>query len=139
LTTAKRSSKNTPSTSKPLLSDGLVYLVTGDRNGFDISVIKRELLKRKGSIKLLVQGGARGVDDIAKFLADSYGIPWKTEKADWNKHKLAAGPIRNQKMLDKYDPDVVLAFHKDLASSKGTKDMVDRARKHGCIVKVFTK
>ncbi len=115
----------------------LVYLFCGDREWTDIIPIKREMLKRKGSIKLIVQGGARGADKIAKILADSYGISCKTEEAKWKENGKAAGPIRNQKMLDKFDPDVVLAFHRDITKSKGTKDMVERARKHGCIVKVF--
>jgi len=32
-------------------------------------------------------------------------------------------------MLNKYKIDVVVAFHNDLAHSKGTKDMVERAKK----------
>lgn len=43
-----------------------------------------------------------------------------TEKAYWNLHGKAAGPIRNQLMLDKYDPDLVIAF----PGETGTANMV---------------
>ncbi len=50
--------------------------------------------------------------------------------AEWKKYGRKAGPIRNQQMLDK-DPDMVIAFHSDIAKSKGTTDMVRKARKKG--------
>jgi hypothetical protein len=44
-------------------------------------------------------------------------------KADWHRHGRAAGPIRNQKMLD-WGPDLVVAF----AGGTGTAGMVRLAR-----------
>lgn len=52
----------------------------------------------------------------------------------WGTHGKAAGPIRNQQMLDEGRPNFVLAFHDDLVHSKGTKDMVNRAKEAGLIV-----
>ena len=43
----------------------------------------------------------------------------------------AAGPIRNQRMLVEGKPDLVIAFHDDLESSRGTKDMIKRSLKAG--------
>ena len=54
--------------------------------------------------------------------------------ADWDKYHKAAGHIRNQQMLTEGKPTLVLAFHHDLARSKGTKDMVRRALKAGLAV-----
>jgi len=53
--------------------------------------------------------------------------------ADWDRHGRSAGPIRNQQMLDNNRPvDLVVAFvDKPLAESRGTADMVRRARKAG--------
>lgn len=50
--------------------------------------------------------------------------------ADWQKYNKAAGPVRNGEML-KLHPDInlVLAFHDDIDSSRGTADMVARAQK----------
>jgi hypothetical protein len=50
-------------------------------------------------------------------------------KADWSTYGKAARPIRNQQMLDEGHPNLVVAFHYALDKSKGTLDMVSRARK----------
>jgi hypothetical protein len=47
-------------------------------------------------------------------------------KADWHWHGRAAGPIRNQKMLD-WGPDLVVAF----AGGDGTACMMRLARAAG--------
>lgn len=51
----------------------------------------------------------------------------------------AGGPIRNQQMLDEALPDEVWCFHNRLTNSKGSLDMIDRARKAGVPVKLFTE
>ena len=48
--------------------------------------------------------------------------------ADWAAHGKAAGPIRNQQMVEA-GADICLAF--PLPGSKGTKDCMERARKAG--------
>ncbi len=50
-----------------------------------------------------------------------------------------AGPRRNQKMIDEGQPDVVLAFTNDLKKSKGTKDMVQKAKSAGIPTYVITR
>jgi hypothetical protein len=45
--------------------------------------------------------------------------------ADWKRFGRRAGPIRNVAMLEQGRPTIVVAFHDDLASSKGTKHMVE--------------
>jgi hypothetical protein len=55
--------------------------------------------------------------------------------ADWDLHGKAAGPIRNRQML-LAKPEIVIAFHDDLDSSKGTKDMVKIAKRTGVKVKL---
>ena len=62
---------------------------------------------------------------MGKFLR----IPVEKYPADWTRYGYAAGPIRNQQMLDEGRPSLVLAFHNDFEHSKGTKDMIDKARK----------
>jgi len=47
--------------------------------------------------------------------------------ADWQTHGRAAGPIRNQRMIDEGRPDLVVAF----PGGSGTADMVRRAEKAG--------
>lgn len=76
----------------------------------------------------IIEGGAIGADFLAQVWCEYEGVPYSTFEADWKKYGKAAGPIRNQKILDENpDIDVVIAFKGD----KGTKDMVDRAIKKG--------
>ena len=56
--------------------------------------------------------------------------------AEWHKHGKAAGPIRNTLMLQQ-KPDLVVAFHDDIDSSKGTANMVKKARKANIEVRVL--
>lgn len=105
-------------------------LVTGDRNWNRMDIIERELRKLSKDT-IIIHGTARGADTIAKFVAERLGMVVRPFKPEWHIYGRAAGPIRNQKMLDEGKPDLVLAFHENLDESVGTKDMVTRARKAG--------
>lgn len=84
----------------------------------------------------IIVGDARGVDTIARSLAKQKGFKINgPHKADWDKYGRSAGPIRNRVMLD-LKPDLVIAFHPNLGSSKGTKDCVEEAKKRGITVEV---
>lgn len=111
-------------------------LVTGDRNWSDRRLVVRALVQVALHFSYrrhfyLVHGDARGADRLAGEVAhDTLGWFVEAVPADWKQHGRAAGPIRNQKMLDDHlDIDLCIAFHDNLESSKGTKDMVTRARK----------
>ena len=125
-------------------------LVTGSRDwsSWDRDIIRRELFEwaagASGPITL-VHGGARGVDSIAGDIAKEAGWTVRVYEADWEQHGKAAGPIRNRDMLCKemYQDsserlDLVLAFSVDLEKSKGTKDMVFVANRHGIPVKLVS-
>lgn len=73
----------------------------------------------------IVSGAARGADSVAIDWAVVNWVSIEEYPADWRANGLAAGPIRNQKMLDQEHPDLVIAF----PGGKGTADMVRRARK----------
>lgn len=47
--------------------------------------------------------------------------------ADWKRHGRAAGPIRNQRMIDEGKPHLVIAF----PGGRGTADMIRRAEAAG--------
>jgi YspA, cpYpsA-related SLOG family len=89
---------------------------------------------------VVIEGEARGADTYAHNWAEWYdghvsgdGGPVELEPypADWATHGKAAGPIRNQKMLTEGRPDLVVAFSDDIEHSRGTKDMLVRAKKAG--------
>lgn len=85
-------------------------------------------LQRAGATLTVVTGGAPGADRLARDWARDHrndGVRFVEVAADWVKHGDAAGPIRNQLMLDRHQPDLVIAF----PGGKGTADMVRRAKK----------
>lgn len=88
----------------------------------------------------IIAGGAPGTDDNAIVWAMVNGFDYKVYEADWKQHKKAAGPIRNQLMLDseveynqynQIDNFIVVAF----PGGTGTADMVRRAEKLGIEIK----
>lgn len=112
-------------------------LVCGDRNWQDFQAVLREIRARMPD--LVIEGEARGADRLAREAAEFLGITVRPFPADWDTHGRAAGPIRNRDMLEQGDPDEVIAFHTDIANSKGTANMVALARKAGIPVTVYTK
>jgi hypothetical protein len=108
-------------------------LVCGGRDFNDALTLGSWLggIHKKQGIDLLIEGGARGADFMAREFAKWMGIPVRTFEADRQKHGRAAGPIRNQQMLDEGKPDLVVAF----PGGNGTADMVRRARLAG--VEIF--
>jgi len=76
---------------------------------------------------ILFHGDCAGADILAESVGRRIGMHIVAFKANWNYYKKAAGPIRNRLMVT-FSPDLVLAFHDDIDSSKGTKDMVNQAK-----------
>jgi hypothetical protein len=81
-----------------------------------------------GSV-VLILGDGNGLDTIADEIGrEEFFWETITYPADWKQHGKAAGPIRNQQMVDT-KPDLVLAF--PLPGSRGTWDAVERAEAKG--------
>lgn len=116
-------------------------LVSGDRNWTNWRFIYKYLdgFHTVYPISVLIEGEAKGVDSFARNWAKDRGIPYDPYPAQWHRFRHAAGPIRNQQMLDEGQPDMVLAFHNDIENSKGTKDMVTRAEKANIPTIVITE
>jgi SLOG family YspA-like protein len=111
-------------------------LVCGDRHWTDYQLILATLLGIGAAPHLIIDGEAKGADSMGNLAA--MRLNWKYERypADWNRYGKAAGPIRNQQMLNA-KPDLVLAFHDDLTKSKGTANMVKIAKAKGVPVRVI--
>lgn len=118
----------------------MIVLVTGDRHWKDYNAIYRELSKCPLGT-MVVHGAARGADSLADIAGERLGLKVKPFPAKWHIYGRGAGPVRNQEMLDwiliQDDQKKVLAFHKNLAESTGTKDMVTRARKAGIEIELI--
>lgn len=78
-------------------------------------------------IECLIHGAARGADSLAADWALDRDVLCKAYPADWDRDGRAAGPIRNQRMLDEGKPHMVVAF----PGGRGTADMIRRAEKAG--------
>lgn len=108
----------------------------GDFTGDEERVVEavRFLAVFYGDKLRVMHGDAKGADRLAGKAAVQFGVPVKSFPADWKTHPKAAGPIRNQQMLDyliwcrsKGHSVQVVAF----PGGKGTADMVERAEAAG--------
>lgn len=118
-------------------------LVCGDRNWSDKEFINNVLretwyeLDEHGIPLVIIHGCARGADSIAGKIGEQQSLEVIKFPADWERYGRSAGPIRNQQMLDEGKPDLVIAFNDAIDASKGTKDMVNRAKKSGIKTMVY--
>lgn len=107
-------------------------LVTGGRD-YDNLIAVAKAFDDTPDRCVVIQGGAKGADALAREVAAHHDFAVETYEADWGAHGRAAGPIRNQRMLDEGKPDVVFAF----PGGRGTADMVRRAQRAGIAVRFF--
>jgi predicted Rossmann-fold nucleotide-binding protein len=112
-------------------------LVCGGRDYSDYLKVQVTLdsLRKEMPIDLMIQGGASGADSLAARWAKKNSIACLTFMAMWRKHGKAAGPIRNQQMIEEGKPDLVIAF----PGGHGTDDMVWRALQAGIPVRRITQ
>ncbi len=111
-------------------------LVCGSRNWVDQKTIETYIAGLpKDSV--IIEGGCQGADWMARDAAEQCGLRVEHYPADWHKYGKSAGVIRNQKMLKDAHPDTVVAFCADLTQSRGTQDMVNRARQAGIPVQII--
>lgn len=95
-------------------------------------VILREAVARLAATRF-VMGDATGADYLAAGWCKENGVAFKVYPADWQTHGNAAGPIRNQQMLDEEKPTAVIGF----PGSRGTRNMCSLAEKAGIrVIKV---
>jgi len=74
---------------------------------------------------VVVHGDAPGADTTANKVCKEVGIDQVKIPANWTKYNRAAGPIRNQLMIDLLVVDLVLAF----PGGDGTANMCEQAEK----------
>lgn len=108
-------------------------IVSGSRDWSDWRTIKEAVAELPPS-SVVVHGGARGADQTAGVFAEARGLAQEVFAADWKRLGNAAGPLRNQAMVDA-GADVVWAF--PLPSSRGTLDLIRRAEAAGIPVRRF--
>lgn len=82
----------------------------------------------------IVSGACRGTDKLGELYAREYGYPIKTFTPNWALHKLGAGFRRNQQMAE-YATHCVCFWD---GESRGTKHMIDLAKKYNLPLRVIT-
>lgn len=104
-------------------------LVCGGRDFCNVALVYHYLdqLHAQYPVSMVIHGAARGADSCGASWATSRGTPQQACPADWNRDGRAAGPIRNQWMLDNCAPQMVVAF----PGGKGTDHMVRISQRAG--------
>lgn len=83
---------------------------------------------------IIISGGARGADKLGEQYAKEKGYKTEYYLPDWESYGRSAGPIRNAEMAKA--GDVIICFWDGV--SRGTKSMINSAKKHEKIVMVKT-
>lgn len=124
----------------------LRVIIAGGREFDDFAKLKQECLDiistkvknvKTETIKI-ISGGARGADRLGEEFARIAGYETKRFLADWDTHGKSAGYIRNTEMA-KYAAEggmvgMLIAFWD--GNSRGTKHMIDLAKRYGLDVHV---
>lgn len=110
----------------------MITIIAGCRDFNDYEVLLDAIEEAPINITTVVSGGANGVDHLGEIFAAEMNLPLKVFNANWTEHGRAAGPIRNRKMAENAEALIALWDGK----SRGTKNMIETATKHGLLVYV---
>ncbi len=87
---------------------------------------------RKENTIIIVSGGANGADALGELYAKENGFEIERYPADWGKYGRSAGPKRNKQMAE--NGDYVICFWD--GKSRGTKSMIEYAKKYGKPIRI---
>lgn len=113
-------------------------IIAGTRYFNDYSLLKEtanRLLADKitaGYSIVIVSGGCAGADLLGERYARENGYSIDRYPAEWEKYGRKAGIMRNAVMAD--NVDALIAYWDGV--SRGTKNMIDEARKRGLAVRI---
>ena len=108
-------------------------IIAGSRTITNYNLIKNTLDKLDIKIFEIVSGTANGVDRLGERYAKENNIKLIKFPADWDKFGKSAGYIRNKEMA-KYSEQCIIFWD---GISKGTKHMIDLARKYKLNLRIF--
>jgi hypothetical protein len=113
-------------------------LITSDPN-WECRPLSRQIIgrltRKYGSKIIIVHGDGNGVDQAFAIESREGNVTAEAHPAKWELGK-RAGPLRNTEMIAT-KPVFVIAIHRGLARSKGTKDCVKQALAVGLRVYLF--
>lgn len=108
-------------------------IIAGSRTVNDIDIVAFAVEQSGFAITEVASGMARGVDMAAVEYAHRRGLPLRPFPADWETEGRAAGYNRNVRMAEWAEALIAIWDGK----SRGTKHMIDIARKAGLRVFVY--
>ena len=113
-------------------------IIAGTRSFNDYELLRdscNNLLseKQRTHTVVVISGTARGADQMGERYARERGFQLRRFPADWEQYGKSAGHIRNAKMAG--NADALIAFWD--GESRGTKNMIDNARRKGLAVRVI--
>jgi len=110
-------------------------IIAGGRDFDDYEIMRdkcRILLTNKEDV-VIVSGTANGADKLGEVFAVYHEYEVERYPANWDLHGKSAGYIRNSEMADV--ASALIAFWDGV--SRGTKHMIDLARKKGLLVRII--
>jgi len=125
-------------------------IVAGSRSVDDYSTVSKAIESAPFRPTVIVSGDAPGVDTLGALFGTKHNIPVEHFPADWdnlnvtpckirrdkrgNPYNVLAGMIRNERMAN--NAEALIAIWDGI--SKGTKNMIETARKKGLTVYIST-
>ena len=109
-------------------------IVAGSRNFNDYNLMSEKLnyyFQNRNDI-VIVSGTCYGADKLGEKYAKEHNLGLLQFPADWNKYGKSAGYRRNLQMAEQADACVVFWD----GESKGSKHMIDIAKKHNLALRV---
>lgn len=107
-------------------------IIAGSRNKTAMYHLTEALASCGWKPTVVLSGTARGADQLGEEWAKQNGIPVERYPANWDLHGKSAGFKRNSEMADKAEALIALWD----GESRGTKHMIDIARRKGLRVHV---
>jgi uncharacterized phage-like protein YoqJ len=116
-------------------------LIAGSRSFEDRDLFNRvteEIIDGDERFTVIVEGGAAGADTMAREYAEAHDMKYEEFKPDWKQYGRAAGPKRNDKMIQfiKERNGTALYFWDE--ESKGTKQCIDSAKRKDIEISVWS-
>lgn len=122
------------------MSNDLRIIIAGsrvfDNYNFLESTISEFLIENTNNVEI-ISGTARGADQLGEQFARNHGYQVRRFPANWNLYGKSAGPIRNREMAEYASGGQGVLFAFWDGKSRGTKSMINLAKKYGLEVHVM--
>jgi hypothetical protein len=108
-------------------------IIAGGRTINDYNLLLNAIAQCQFAITAVVSGKAKGADALGERYANEHNLPIHEFPADWKRFGRGAGAQRNTEMAK--NAEALLALWD--GHSKGTKNMIDNAKRLGLTVSIY--